>query len=131
MTPESIILDRPDVHLTAIFDGRVYSFSDTLRLTTTKMTMRDFEIPLIDIVEEAYHQPIFGSNYLTGKHSLPNAMLANRVEWKFTFHHGTGTFLHAFFAALENARGDASARNSMKNVVFVDPHDPSVLYVPH
>lgn len=125
-------------------DGRVY-------LTTVRMCFVPdvstpafcaFDIPLQGLSEEEFKQPIFGANYLTGKVApVPGRGLPSLATFKLTFNHGGfSTFLRLFFGVMEHYRiRDLVARRTWMDTraqtfisessAFVDPSDPSVLYL--
>jgi len=92
-----------------------------------------YELLLSEISEPNFKQPIFGANYLEG---LSNV---SRDKWKLTFYKGgCGTFLRVLNELLsEIARINRSMNEAVVlhysptscNVGYVDPSDPSIVYV--
>jgi len=103
-----------------------------------------FDIPFALLYNEKFNQPIFGSNYLSGSTTPIGTMLPGNSHFKIYFcNGGAGKFLHSFHAILDASR-QARKQGSMnvafnqqlssgqfmsKNIAYVDPNDPSVVYV--
>jgi len=101
-----------------------------------------FEIPMNLISNPDFKQPIFGANYMEG-HVNPiitaTSPVTGPTKWYLTFNRGgCNTFLRAFFPLLRsaiNATGNVSALGIIGNLhqgqsaAFVDPSDPSIVYV--
>ena len=111
-----------------------------------------FDLPLATMRSEKFNQPIFGANNLSG--TTPplagSTGLADDINWKIAFNNGgAGTFLHIFFRLLVEMRQRMAApaaemvyeHNVQQNLpqavvtqvvqqAFVDPSDPTKLYVP-
>lgn len=98
-----------------------------------------YELHLPEIANLNFKQPIFGANYLEGESSL------SADKWRLTFYKGgCGTFLRILNELLnEISRISASAAAvrvpqnpvvlsyspAAGNVGYIDPSDPSVIYV--
>lgn len=113
--------------------------------------MRAFDLPLAYMYQEKFNQPIFGANFLSGKHSLYKSLgkskplfnlLPGEISFKIWFMKGgCGKFLHCLKAVLEQIRANRSrgpqnefinsVRNGtfMQEVAYFDPNDPSIVYV--
>ena len=106
--------------------------------------LRAFDAPLAFLRGEKFNQPIFGANNLSAAcFSVPaggptGGCPPHRLVIRFR-HGGCGTLLPAFYGALVRARpgreapvpggGGAGARD-FSEVAFVDPNDPSVVFLP-
>lgn len=92
-----------------------------------------YELLLSEISEPNFKQPIFGANYLEGSSNVA------RDKWSLTFYKGgCGTFLRVLNELLsEIARLTRTAATPVVlqyspascNVGYVDPSDPSIVYV--
>mmetsp|Transcript_77846 Transcript_77846/g.176037 ORF Transcript_77846/g.176037 Transcript_77846/m.176037 type:complete len:216 (+) Transcript_77846:51-698(+) len=130
--------------------GCFYLSSKRIVFVATKVSGRSdfksFEVPLVSLREQSFEQPIFGANYLAGKtgaaDEAPQEIAAlfdgQLASFSLTFNHGgCGTFLPLFFQLLseaqENLRGSAVAsaaqEGRLDQVAYVDPSDPSVLFL--
>ncbi len=134
MGGETLVLCRSaclSVDLDAVCkEGTGTLFISNLRLVFIAEHLT-IDLPLATLEEEQFHQPIFGANFLTGKSPpLPGSNIANRVQWKFTFNKGVGTFLSIFYILLANMRTNRSeVLTDVLNVAYMDPNDPSKLFV--
>ena len=113
---------------------------------------RAVDVPLQGITTEKFQQPFFGANYLEGLvEAVPGRGLVNRIKFRFTFSNGgCGTFLRVFFQLIEQHRLLLAAQRQQlapppgpalffapqqmqawmgQQQAFVDPADPSVLYL--
>jgi len=103
-----------------------------------------FEIPLSGMSSPKFNQPVFGANYLSGfvKSVDPSGPLSHGVTWSLTFNSGgCGTFLPLFYQSLseiieeQRQQGNAASlaqaaqEGRLNQVAFVDPNDPSVLFL--
>eukprot|EP00238_Polyblepharides_amylifera_P003747 CAMPEP_0196583230 /NCGR_PEP_ID=MMETSP1081-20130531/42576_1 /TAXON_ID=36882 /ORGANISM="Pyramimonas amylifera, Strain CCMP720" /LENGTH=152 /DNA_ID=CAMNT_0041904047 /DNA_START=159 /DNA_END=613 /DNA_ORIENTATION=+ len=105
------------------------------------------DIPLAYIRSEKFNQPIFGCNNLSGNvFSVDNGGPSGSAPpWEFTIYFkegGCGTFLPIFLGQIEAARNGAQRategvpeepsapyEESVIQTAYVDPNDPSTLYV--
>ncbi|KEP62170.1 UNVERIFIED_CONTAM: arabinogalactan protein, putative [Hammondia hammondi] len=99
-----------------------------------------FEIPLHLISEPKFEQPIFGANYMRGKveplESSENP-INGTSKWFLTFNAGgCGTFLNVFFKLWQYAVKHQPPSQELvqqlqlgNGAAFVDPNDPSTIYV--
>lgn len=135
MENETLFLTRPDVKanaksLNSIFDKQVTLFITNLRMFCVGDN-QSFDIPLFTTKNIKFNQPIFGCNYLSGTTTaLDN--VDDYFEWKLYFNNGTGTFLHIFYWCLTNIQSNVSQTQSpfqYEQQAFVDPSDPSILYI--
>eukprot|EP00301_Raphidiophrys_heterophryoidea_P025007 c8284_g1_i1.p1 GENE.c8284_g1_i1~~c8284_g1_i1.p1 ORF type:complete len:213 (-),score=54.03 c8284_g1_i1:802-1389(-) len=131
-------------------DGEL--FISTLRMifVAEEVTQQisGFDIPLANMSDEAFNQPIFGCNNLAFRLSpIPGGGLSSTCEMKLEFRDGgAGTFLEVFIRSLgamrETLAGGSPISNhvqhpfsqSVSNGTFVatmytDPNDPSTLYM--
>lgn len=106
---------------------------------------KSFEIVLASMLEPKFNQPIFGANYLNGKVRPSDTNPASAplggvpALWSLTFNEGgCGTFLSVFYQLLAELQQQAESTGSvvqaaeqgnLSNVAYVDPNDPSVLYL--
>mmetsp|Transcript_43391 Transcript_43391/g.99997 ORF Transcript_43391/g.99997 Transcript_43391/m.99997 type:complete len:222 (+) Transcript_43391:62-727(+) len=129
--------------------GQFYFSTDRIVFVATGKTSRQdfkaFEIPLALLREEKFQQPIFGANYLEGEIvgdaiDEPSPLAGGRTYWTLTFRAGgCGTFLPLFYKRLyemrggaqhqENSIAQAAQQGRLNQVAFVDPSDPSTLFV--
>lgn len=126
-------------------------YLSTLRLVvvcdTNRSNFQGFDLPLATLSQEKFNQPIFGANNMTGSNPpLDGSGLSDDIKWCLSFRNGgVGTFLPFFFRLLEEMRqrmtGQQQAAASPTPVpavvaqtlvqgAFVDPSDPTRLYVP-
>ena len=92
-----------------------------------------FELLLAEICQPNFKQPIFGANYLEGSSNI------TQDKWKLTFYKGgCGTFLRVLNELLSEIGRltqtvDAAVvlqySPAACNVGYVDPSDPSIVYV--
>ena len=92
-----------------------------------------YELALVEIAQPCFKQPIFGANSLEGSSHL------NGEKWKLTFYEGgCGTFLRVLNELLSDVARmtrtvDTAVVSSYSpascNVGYVDPTDPSIVYV--
>lgn len=99
-----------------------------------------YQLDLHEITDPKFEQPIFGANYLRGN-TLARQAGDVGDSWKIVFYKGgAGTFLGLLNDLLTQvARGGVSNPGrlgalpvyvvSPQNVAFMDPTDPSVVYV--
>jgi len=111
------------------------------------LDFRSFDIPIKNIQEEKFNQPIFGANNMTGV-VLPVVELGLRVpaRWRIAFRQGgVGVFLPVFLQLMQEFRRAAAQAGAwqgagdggvmgrlvshMAQQAFVDPNDPSVVFV--
>ena len=98
-----------------------------------------FQFPLATLKNEKFNQPIFGANNLTGVVSPENnSGLSESIVFKISFlEGGCGTFLHFFLRAIKElrlgksvlSRAAREGRLHAESSGFLDPSDPSILYV--
>mmetsp|Transcript_12537 Transcript_12537/g.24180 ORF Transcript_12537/g.24180 Transcript_12537/m.24180 type:complete len:213 (+) Transcript_12537:87-725(+) len=109
---------------------------------SSRADFKSFEIPLTALRQQKFEQPIFGANYLSGiafpLDGDPNGLLAGGAKFSLTFNHGgCGTFLPLFFQLLAERQQPVSSPGvtqaaqdgRLDQVAFVDPSDPSTLYL--
>eukprot|EP00298_Acanthocystis_sp_HF-20_P011624 c19483_g1_i2.p1 GENE.c19483_g1_i2~~c19483_g1_i2.p1 ORF type:complete len:197 (-),score=63.11 c19483_g1_i2:127-717(-) len=132
-------------------DGEI--FVSTLRIVFLSSQVSNgvsgFDIPLANLSNEKFNQPIFGCNNLSFTlQPIGGGGLNYETNFKLEFREGgAGSFLHFFIKSLSAMRETLfSGRNLAdhsqhpfsqtvanpsfaNNAVFTDPDDPSVLYV--
>jgi hypothetical protein len=114
-------------------------------ITNTYFTAID--LPLQGITQDKFEQPIFGSNYLQGTIApVPGRGLINPAKFRLYFHDGgAGTFLHVYFGLMEKLHHTPRVSVNThppplftapqlqsfieEQQAYVDPSDPSVLYI--
>ena len=112
-----------------------------------KIRFDSFRIPLTQLSNEKFNQPIFGANNLTGQVSpvcdaqtLQQLNGLNDFKFCFSFNNGgCGTFLPIFFRIMAEVReyGEDAAQHVAEQVLsgrftgaaYIDPSDPSTIYV--
>jgi len=131
--------------------GRGVFFMSTKRIVfvssakSCRPDFKSFEIPLASVCEHKFNQPIFGANYLSGQVRPSDTDPASAplggipAPWSLTFNEGgCGTFLGLWYNILaEHAQASeapgplaqAAEQGNLNNVAYVDPSDPSVLYL--
>ncbi|CAE7505812.1 Wbp2nl [Symbiodinium sp. CCMP2592] len=112
-----------------------------------RQDFRSFAIPLQTLRKPKFEQPIFGANYLAGStRPLPGTendqtaapLLGGDTVFYLTFRSGgCNTFLQLLFQLLsevqaqnsQNTIAQAAQEGRLNQVAYVDPSDPSVLYL--
>jgi hypothetical protein len=106
-----------------------------------KSPFKAFDLPLALMTKEEFKQPIFGSNYIGGQCKPLMNLLPGMVKFKIWFMEGgCGTFVPAVFTMLDSLRKNqykghesklmnAISSGSFGKVAFVDPNDPSIIYL--
>ncbi len=113
------------------YNGIVYL--STLRIVFVSPEY-SFDIPLANISEELFNQPIFTPNNLSGNVKMIHDEKIS-TKWKIQFYDGVNTFLNIFTISLSKMREflaepekkDSNIKTSTS--AFIDPNDSSVLYV--
>jgi len=156
MNGEMFVLSRDGISFSAKsgrtkFDGRGDLYLSTLRLVFVSKGnggMQGFDLPLATLVNESFNQPIFGANNLTGNSPpLEGTALEEDIKWCISFNNGgVGTFLPLFFRLVTEMRqrmsqpqaagstpggGVLSVADAQQilHAAYIDPNDPSKLYV--
>ena len=103
------------------------------------MFFEAFDLPLTTLSEDKFNQPIFGANNLTGKvEPIVGGGLPGPATFKLIFKEGgCGTFLHFYLRARREIKTGggrlgslaASGNLRMESAAFVDPNDPTVIFV--
>lgn len=149
MENERLILRREGIVLDATIDGaqhrlRGFAVLSNLRIVfvaTEPSAISAVDLPLAHLRDERFNQPIFGCNNLEGVTAPIRRAggLRSDIKWQMSFREGgVGTWLHWFFLVLKVMRehmGSPEKRipapsASAIRQAFVDPHDPTTLYVP-
>lgn len=106
-----------------------------------------FDLPLATMYDEKFNQPIFFANNLTGSNPpLDGSGFDADISWCVSFKNGgVGTFLPFYFRLLTEMRRrlsqpqaaagtptppTAEEMQSIVQAAFVDPSDPTRLFVP-
>lgn len=104
------------------------------------INFKAFEMPLSNIYGEAYNQPFFGRNYLSGTCQSLFASPLGKVTFRIWFtSNDCGTIVPALYNLLDSLRHnqnrnhDKNILNGLKNGDFnsifaIDPKDPSFIY---
>jgi len=129
------------------FDAKGDLYLSTLRLVFVSKgsgSLEGFDLPIATLTQESFNQPIFGANNLSGvSPPLEGTGLEENIKWYLYFNNGgVGTFLPLFFRLLTEMRtrmgqpnaspAQAFSESDTQQIVqaaFVDPNDPSKLYV--
>ena len=116
MANEAFVLCRGGIHFSAKAGPRSkVDFYGTLYLSTLRMVVVNdktgaectgFDMPLATLYKEAFNQPIFGANNMTGlSPPLDTPDGADHWKWCISFRNGgVGTFLPFFFRLLQEMR---------------------------
>eukprot|EP00742_Colponemidia_sp_Colp-10_P003331 GILJ01003546.1.p1 GENE.GILJ01003546.1~~GILJ01003546.1.p1 ORF type:complete len:1025 (-),score=122.06 GILJ01003546.1:1287-4361(-) len=154
---EYMVLNRKGIVFSAkvpgmgTLSGSGVFYLSTLRIVfvATKsdgaLPFQAFDIPLANIGNEKFNQPIFGANNMTFRVEPLWGSIPAPAEVKLTFKEGgCGTFLPLFFTLIEQIRTsiasqrppapdprfvDAVRTGNIRNVAYIDPSDPSVVYI--
>jgi len=153
MSGETFLLKRDGIDFESILPrggklwGRGCFFLSTKRIVfvasdrACRQDFKSFEIPLPRLLSPKFNQPIFGANYLSGKVQPVDEAGpcgGGLPTWSLTFNSGgCGTFLPLFFQQMaelqeqaeQQSLATAAAEGRLNQVAFVDPSDPSVLYL--
>lgn len=102
---------------------------------------RAFDIPLALLIKEKFQQPFFGANYIEGTVKPLMNILPGNCDFKFwMMEGGCSTFVHSFLSLVQGIRKnknkgpDQNLINQIQNgsyqkTAFLDPNDPSVIYL--
>ncbi|EAS02026.3 PH-GRAM-WBP2 domain protein, putative (macronuclear) [Tetrahymena thermophila SB210] len=107
-----------------------------------KSDFKSFDIPLFNLFQEKFEQPIFGSNYLQAKTKPLYGLIPDIASFKLWFKSGgCQKFLNLFDVVLREVR-QIKNRNQMRglnqrvqngqfsnNAAYSDPSDPTVIFV--
>ena len=156
---ENMILRREDIHFKCTLPrggkltGHGCFFFSTTRIVfvvekkkSSRADFTSFEIPLVKLQEPKFEQPIFGANYLRGltreprepDSNEPSPLSGGPTAWSLTFNSGgCGTFLPLFFQRYQEVMQSqmssqltrAIVGGNLQNVAYIDPSDPSTLYI--
>ena len=138
--------------------GRKFKGKGELHVSTIRMVfIKDsasadfsaFDMPMANISNEKFNQPIFGANNMTGTSEPLPGGLTDEIKWTLTFKEGgVGTFLPLFFRLVHEMRRRMAqesqpqyehnftappvAQQVVQQIIgaaYVDPNDPTKLYV--
>ncbi|KDO22249.1 hypothetical protein SPRG_12335 [Saprolegnia parasitica CBS 223.65] len=148
-TGEVFILERPSIAFQCLVDGHKFKATGRIYITTQRLVFcadkaatqhgrffQAFEIPLDNIADDKFNQPMFGSCNISGDVfpvGTDEGDVATPIEWRVSFPNGgTGTFLPIFLRLMEHKKhaglvDEAFAEKQRK--AYVDPNDPTVIYV--
>jgi hypothetical protein len=109
-------------------------------LNKKQSAFKAFDLPLSLISNESFEQPIFGANYIYGIcKPLLNSLPGNITFKVWLMNGGCGTFAPAYLKMVLSCRrnkgrgAENSVINSYQNKgnkkAYLDPNDPSVIYV--
>ncbi|POM80220.1 Hypothetical protein PHPALM_1974 [Phytophthora palmivora] len=123
----------------AVFKGKGRIYCTTQRIifvaekgiTQNGCYFEAFEIPLVEMTDEKFNQPIFGACSISGLVVASGG--GGNFSWKITFANGgTGVVLPVFLRLMEKRKKkeeiDLNFVQSQKKA-FVDPNDPTVIYI--
>ncbi|GAB9471570.1 hypothetical protein Gpo141_00008776 [Globisporangium polare] len=118
--------------------GRVYCTTQRIIFVAEKGSMQHglffeaFEIPLAEMTDEKFNQPIFGACSISGLVASSDGS-GEKLTWKIIFDNGgTGVVLPVFLKLLEKRKKQEIIDMSFvqsQNRAFVDPNDPTVIYI--
>ncbi|OQS06632.1 hypothetical protein THRCLA_01329 [Thraustotheca clavata] len=138
---EIFILQRPAISFQCTVDSAKYKANGRMYMTTQRLifcadkrshqndrVFEAFEIPLTTIEKEKFNQPMFGSCNISGDSTRSDN---SSIHWKLAFNNGgTGTFLALFLRLLNSKHQGMDMEYVQKQQkAYVDPNDPSVIYV--
>jgi hypothetical protein len=148
---EYMVLRREDISAEVrLENGTKFKGDGVLYLTTARLVfvnkkhnavMLAFDVPLALMSGEKFQQPIFGANYIEGHVRPLYNLIPCDGRFKFWFMSGgTGTFLPLFYDLAKQVRRsrnrgpdprfvEAVSRGNLRNVAYVDPNDPTVIFV--
>lgn len=111
------------------YNGMIYL--STLRIVFVSPEY-SFDIPLANISEESFNQPIFTPNNLSGNVKMIHDEKIS-TKWKIQFYDSVNTFLNMFTISLSKMREllaePEKKITTVQTSAFIDPNDSSVLYV--
>jgi len=142
-------LDSSDLGSKVEIKGTLYL--TTIRIVFVPSVMNTYftaiDLPLQGITDDKFEQPIFGSNHLMGTIApVPGRGLVNPAKFRLYFHDGgAGTFLHVYFGLMEKIHHAPRVSVTShppplftppqmqsfmeEQQAYIDPSDPSVLYI--
>ncbi|TMW64991.1 hypothetical protein Poli38472_009158 [Pythium oligandrum] len=121
--------------------GRIYCTTQRVIFVAEKGSMQHgiffeaFEIPLQNMMDEKFNQPIFGACSISGLVTPSEGEDTDTVKfsWKIIFDNGgTGIVLPVFLRMLEKRKRQETLDMNFvqnQNKAFVDPNDPTVIYI--
>ncbi|GLE05578.1 hypothetical protein PINS_up014610 [Pythium insidiosum] len=121
--------------------GRVYCTTQRIIFVAEKGSLQHglffeaFEVPLHNMMDEKFNQPIFGACSISGLVIPSDREAADdaKFSWKIIFDNGgTGIVLPVFLRLLEKRKRQEvidMAFVQSQNKAFVDPNDPTVIYI--
>ena len=113
------------------YNGVIYLSSLRLVFVSSEYS---FDIPLANITEELFSQPIFAPNNLSGCVKMITGEQFTK-KWKIQFYNSVNTFLNIFTLSLFNMRKYLDVYENKNSDVqtpasaFMDPNNSSVLYI--
>lgn len=118
--------------------GRIYCTTQRIIFVAEKSSSQHgvffeaFEIPLAHMTEEKFNQPIFGACSISGL-VVSSDDADTKFAWKVIFDNGgTGVVLPVFLRLLEKRKCQEVIDMTFvqsQNRAFVDPNDPTVIYI--
>ena len=131
---EVLFLEKKNIKF--IIDEKSYNgviYLSNLRLVFASFEY-SFDMPLANITDELFNQPLFSPNNLSGNvKMIENEEITKK--WKIQFYDSVNTFLNMFTLSLYKMRKylekpDEKRPNDQTPVsAFIDPNDSSILYV--
>jgi len=108
-----------------------------------KSDFKAFDIPLALTFKEKFNQPVFGANYLSGNCKPLHNLIPSDAEFKIWFMEGgCSKFLQGFRLTIKAIRAHSShqgppqdlintfqSSSFQQQIAYVDPNDPTTLYV--
>ncbi|KAJ1638166.1 hypothetical protein T492DRAFT_947132 [Pavlovales sp. CCMP2436] len=152
---ERLLIRREGVTFDGTVDGTHYRLRGFAVLSNLRVVfvsqepaaISALDLPLANTRHESFNQPIFGCSNISATTSpLRGGNIRSDVAWKLEFREGgVGTWLPWFFTVLKvmrrhveavaqgggaPARAPAPPNADMMKQAYVDPHDPTKLYLP-
>lgn len=151
MEGEYFIIRRNDIEYELLteqsgkYSGLGYLILTSVRIVIVSndlnnLAFHSFEMPLSNIYGEAYNQPFFGKNYLSGTCQALFASPIGKVTFKIWFkQNACGTLVPIFYNLIDSLRHNqnkkhdqhimTALKNGDFNTIFaIDPDDPSTIY---
>eukprot|EP00747_Dinoflagellata_sp_TGD_P141928 gnl/TRDRNA2_/TRDRNA2_176185_c2_seq3.p2 gnl/TRDRNA2_/TRDRNA2_176185_c2~~gnl/TRDRNA2_/TRDRNA2_176185_c2_seq3.p2 ORF type:complete len:178 (+),score=33.39 gnl/TRDRNA2_/TRDRNA2_176185_c2_seq3:286-819(+) len=109
------------------------------RSKSNRADFKSFEAPLADVKNHKFNQPIFGANNLSAEVPVDVGGSSGLAKFSLAFYRGgAGTFLPLFYREMKKIEEQRAEKENIDSalqegrvdqVAFVDPNDPSVLYL--
>jgi hypothetical protein len=151
---ERLLIRREGITFDGTVDGQHYRLRGFAVLSNLRIifvsqepgAISALDLPLANTRHESFNQPIFGCNNISAVTApLAGGNIRAEVAWKLEFRMGgVGTWLPWFFTVLKvmrrhvegvvqggvPVRAPAPPTTELMRQAYVDPHDPTKLYLP-